>query len=87
MNPLLVGVIYGLCLVLALALLYFFPVRWYWHALGLVAAVVVGLIPLPWDYGPRDLMIGSVFLVLFVWGAGFPLVRKHHVPLHQARHA
>jgi hypothetical protein len=87
MNPVLVSLIYGLCLVLALALLNFFNAPWYWHVLSLAAAVAVGLIPLPWEAGPQDLAIGSVFLMLVVWGAAFPLFRKHHIPIHRHRHA
>ncbi|HVX67499.1 MAG TPA: hypothetical protein VHA11_12890 [Bryobacteraceae bacterium] len=87
MNPLLVGIVYGLSLILALALLYFYPARWYWHALSLLAALALGLTPLPQNSGIPDLLIGAVFLLLFVWGAAFPLFRKHHGPIHLPRHA
>ncbi len=87
MNPVLVAVVYGLCLALALALLYFFTVKWYWHALSLAAALGLGLVRLPADYQIPDLLIGSVFLVLFVWGLGLPLFHHHHATHHRAHHA
>ena len=84
MNPLWAVLVYSASLALALLLLYFFPVRWYWHVLGLTAAFVIGLIPIPPEYNsPRmDLTIGFVFVLLFIWGVGEPFFTSHHYHHH-----
>jgi hypothetical protein len=87
MNPLLVSLVYGLSLALALALLYLFHARWYWHALSLAAALVLGLVRIPAAYAIPDLLIGAVFLFLFIWGLGLPLFHKRHVARSTERHA
>ena len=53
---------------------------WYWHALSIGVALALGLTPMPsdWSSPSTDLMIGSVFLFLLVWGAAAPLFRPHH---------
>jgi len=84
MNPLLVSLVYGLSLLSAMALLYFFYARWYWHGLSLAVALALGFIPIP---GIPDLLIGALFLFLFVWGLGLPLFHKHHVARSTTRHA
>ena len=79
--------VYGSAAVVALVLLHLFRgVRWYWHILALLVAFAVGLVPLPesWQSPYRDVIVGAVFLLLFVWGVGFPLFRKHHGALHHA---
>jgi hypothetical protein len=81
MQPILVAVVYGSALVLALALLYFFHAKWYWHALSAAGAFVVGLMPpIEGAWRPPDLLVGFVFVFLFVWGLGAPLFRAHHHP-------
>ena len=82
MNSLWAVLVYSSSLTLALLLLYFFPVRWYWHVLGLAAAFAIGLIPIPPQYSsPQvDLCIGFVFVLLFVWGAGKPFFATRHYP-------
>jgi hypothetical protein len=83
-----VFVAYGASVALALLLVYLFHSRWYWHVLSVLAAFVVGLTPpLPWFDGPtRDLLYGSVFLFLLVWGLGELFVHRFHHHGH-LRHA
>jgi hypothetical protein len=73
-----VGLAFGSAILLALALLYAFHARWYWHVLSILAALAIGLTPPPERWRPPDLLVGSVFLFLFVWGLGAPLFRAHH---------
>lgn len=64
---------YAASLVLALWLLYRSHVRWYWHVLAVVVALVIGLIPTPEPFvGNRlfDLIVGSLFVFLMTWGLG-----------------
>lgn len=81
-----VFLIYASAAVLALALLYFFHVPWYWHVLSVVLALVIGVvppdvIPFPPAWGStRDMAIGGCFMFLMVWGLGAPLFRSHHTP-------
>jgi hypothetical protein len=72
---------YGAAVLLALALLYFLePIRWYWHVLSVAVAFAIGLTPMPagWHTPGGDLLVGGVFLFLFIWGACAPLFRKFH---------
>lgn len=65
---------------LPIALLYVLRARaWYWHALSIALALALGLTPMPSDWSsPRiDLMIGTVFVFLLVWGGAAPLFRPH----------
>ncbi|HOL72976.1 MAG TPA: hypothetical protein PLA43_16345 [Bryobacteraceae bacterium] len=78
MNPLLVFVVYGAAFLLALALLYRYCVGWYWHALSIVIAFVIGLTPFPEGWRPPDLVVGFFFVFLFVWGFGAPFFRGRH---------
>jgi hypothetical protein len=88
MQPILVAVVYGSALVLVLALLYFFQAKWYWHALSVLAAIAIGLMPPMETWRPPDLLVGFVFFFLFVWGFGVPFFRTHHYhPRHAERHA
>jgi hypothetical protein len=73
-----VGLAFGSAILLALALLYAFHARWYWHVLSILAALAIGLTPPPERWRPPDLLVGSVFLFLFVWGLGAALFRAHH---------
>jgi len=78
--------IYGAMAILALALLYFFHANWYWHVLSVVAALGIGMmppgmIPVPAEWGPaRDIILGSLFTFLVIWGIATPLFRRHHQP-------
>ena len=79
-----VFLIYTGAALLALILLYFFPLHWYWHALSVAVALAIGVmppeaLPLPAAWGStRDMIIGALFLFLMVWGLGAPLFRHHH---------
>lgn len=69
----LVAGVFGLSILAALLLLYFFrPKAWYWHLLSVAAALAIGLTPFPegWHSSTADLVVGAVFLFLFFWGAG-----------------
>ncbi|MBZ5593914.1 MAG: hypothetical protein LAP39_16870 [Acidobacteriia bacterium] len=66
---------------LPLVLLRFFGARaWYWHALSIGLALALGLTPTPseWSSPSTDLMIGSAFVFLLVWGLAAPFFRSHH---------
>ncbi|HTT64694.1 MAG TPA: hypothetical protein VMG35_22740 [Bryobacteraceae bacterium] len=80
MSTALVYVVYGFAFVLALLFVYLFHARWYWHVLSVLAALAVGLSPpLPgWDGPSRDLVYGSVFLFLMVWGLAEPFIHRFH---------
>ncbi len=82
MNPALVVLVYGAAILGAAALLYFFHAAWYWHALSVAAALVIGLTPFPPEWSIPDLVIGFVFLLLFAWGFGAPFFRTHHYHGH-----
>ena len=71
---------YGLSVVLALLLVYLFHSRWYWHVLSVLAACGVGLTPpIPVLTGPvRDMIYGTLFLFLLVWGCAEPFVHPFH---------
>jgi hypothetical protein len=79
---------YACAAALALALLYLFHAHWYWHVLSVVAALGIGvlppdMIPVPATWGTlRDMIIGSAFLFLMVWGLGAPIFRRHHQTPH-----
>lgn len=81
MNPLVVVLVYGVSVILALALLYWLgPKAWYWHMVSVALALAVGLIPPPqaWRGAAYDLAVGFVFVFLFVWGLGAPLCDGPH---------
>lgn len=80
MLAMLVIFAYGASVALALLLVYMFHSRWYWHVLSILAAFGVGLTPpLPGLDGPiRDLLYGSVFFFLLVWGLAEPFVHRFH---------
>jgi hypothetical protein len=66
------------CFSAALAgLLLFFsgPKRWYWHLLSLAAALAVGLTPVPvkWNTPQASVVIGVIFVFLFLWGVAAPV--------------
>jgi hypothetical protein len=75
MQTVWVAVAYLFAVLLALALLYTFHARWYWHVLSVLAALAIGLAPPPEGWHPPDLLVGSVFLFLFVWGIAAPFFR------------
>jgi len=73
---------------LALVLLYFFHVNWYWHVLSVAVALSIGaipadVVPFPAAWGStRDMVVGAVFLFLMVWGLAAPFFRHHHHTPH-----
>lgn len=90
MSPYLVALCYSSALALALVLLWYFgPKHWYWHVLSVVAALALGMVPLPgpWSSPEATLAVGWVFLFLFTWGIAGPFfVLAHHPPFHGHHH-
>jgi hypothetical protein len=81
MSVYLVVLCYGAAAVAALLLLYRFePTRWIWHVLSLCLALAVGLVQLPERLSSPagTLAVGSLFVLLFFWGAFAPFFRKYH---------
>jgi uncharacterized membrane protein YphA (DoxX/SURF4 family) len=77
---------YLAALLVAVYLLWRFShVRWFWHLFAVAAALAIGLMPpIPQSYGATyDIVIGSAFLFLLMWGAGEPLYRVMHLPRHR----
>jgi hypothetical protein len=61
---------------------------WYWHTLSVLAAIGLGFTPIPIEFQKPefDLLVGFVFIVLMIWGAGgLILFRPHHA--HHQKHA
>lgn len=85
MSTALVFLVYGCSFALALVLLYFFHARWYWHVLSIAAAFAIGMYPPPEQWaGPKfDLLLGFLFVFLFVWGVGEIFFHR----IHRARGA
>ncbi len=85
MNAIIVFSVYAIAFLIAAVLLYLYHTAWYWHVLAVAAALAIGLTPPPEGFQPPDLVVGFVFFLLFVWGAGELLVhpfhrhRPHHV--------
>lgn len=72
---------YAAALLLALWLLYWRHVAWYWHVLAVVLALVIGLIPTPEAMaGNRlyDLVVGCLFVFLMAWGLGEIFMHGRH---------
>ena len=75
---------YGCSVGLALFLLYYVHVRaWAWHIASVALAMFIGLIPNPfaWTRPTVDLMTGSLFTFLLIWGLGelaFHSEAHHH---------
>ncbi len=81
MPTIVVFAAYGASVAVAALLLFFFHARaWYWHLLSVLAAMAVGLVRMPEGLrGPgADLTVGAVFLLLFAWGIGGPVVHAFH---------
>jgi len=75
-----VVVLYGFSAALALAFVYLFHARWYWHVLSVLAALAVGFSPpVPgWAGTSRDVIYGFVVLFLLVWGLAEPFLHRFH---------
>jgi hypothetical protein len=85
MSGMLVALAYGAAVIVALLLLYGFePVPWYWHLLAFLAAMAIGLSPLPaaWHSPRNDALVGCAFLFLFTWAVCAPLFREFHRERH-----
>jgi hypothetical protein len=72
----------GAALLAVLLLFFSGPKRWYWHILSLAAALAVGLMPIPakWNTPQASVVIGVVFVFLFLWGVAAPVFlscRRH----------
>lgn len=84
MSPLLVALSYAAAIAFSLSLLWRFGAsHWYWHLLSLVAAVAIGVTPLPPRFNDpaMTVLVGVVFLFLFFWAVGGPVVAlKRHPP-------
>ena len=82
MSGMLAVLVYTLAVALPLFLLYqFHSCAWYWHSLAILAAIGLGLVPIPPALqGPVfDLVFGFVFTTLLVWGVcGLLLAHTHH---------
>ena len=80
MSTFLVCVVYGFSAALALACVYLFHARWYWHVLSVLAALLVGFSPpiSGWEGSSRDLIYGAVVLFLLIWGLAEPFFHRHH---------
>ena len=80
-----VALAYGLAFAVAIFLLWRFShIQWYWHALAVVAAIGLGLMP-PIKVDATavyDMVIGVVFLLLVVWGIGEPVFKVFHIHRH-----
>ncbi len=74
----------GVLILSAWLLWRFSHVRWYWHVLGIVVAIGIGLMPMreAWNRPSIDLLIGAVILLLLCWGAGEWAFRWFHVHRH-----
>ena len=77
---------YGCAFLLAIALLFVFRAGWFWHLLSVAAAMGLGLVRFPDNFRPPDLLVGSVFVLLFFWGVGGLFVRPRRL-VKPAAHA
>jgi hypothetical protein len=66
---------------------------WHWHVLAVIASMFLGLAPIPLEFqgGQFDLLLGFTFVALLFWGAGglmvyHPAEHKHDHSGHQ-KHA
>lgn len=85
MSTTTVFLVYGASVLIAALFLYLFRnARWYWHALAVIAALVVGFIPTPEPLQTQagTLAVGGIFLFLFLWGIGGPISHRMHHHKH-----
>jgi hypothetical protein len=77
-----IPITYALSFVAAVVVLWRFGgARWYWHLGAVVLALAVGLMPqIEGMQGMAyDIVIGCLFIFLFIWGAGIiagPIARN-----------
>ncbi len=70
---------YGASAILALLVLFFSGAKaWYWHLLSVVAALVLGLTPIPAGINTptTSLVVGSIFTFLLLWGVAAPFIGR-----------
>jgi len=88
MPTILAVLVYLLAMGLPILLLYWFHSQhWLWHVAAIAAAVGLGFIPIPAELQRPgfDLLFGSVFIALMVWGAGGLIL--YHTHGHREKHA
>jgi hypothetical protein len=71
-----IPITYALAFVAAVVVLWRFGgARWYWHLAAVVAALGIGLMPqIEGMQGVAyDIVVGCLFIFLFIWGAGIIL--------------
>jgi hypothetical protein len=84
----LVFLVYGLAFSLAVYMDYRFPrIGWHWRAVAICFALAIGFTPPSAALnGPEfDLLVGSVFTFLFVWGISEAFFRLFRLPHHTTR--
>ena len=77
--------VYFLAIGISVYLLHhFYSQAWYWHALAIVGAMGIGLIPIPpqWQRPGLDLVFGFVIVLLLVWGLGGLVLWRPHREKH-----
>jgi hypothetical protein len=82
---LLVVLVYLLAIGIPVYLLYRFRSQaWYWHGLAIAVALALGFVPTPPSLKSAafDLVFGSVFILLMIWGVGGLLVFRPHRERH-----
>ena len=90
MFGILAVLVYLLAMGIPIFLLYRFHAQaWYWHTLSVLAAVIMGFVPMPLELQkPQfDLLFGFTFIVLMIWGAGGLILFRPHHPHHHQKHA
>lgn len=87
MSGTIVAACYGSATLLALFLLWRCgATHWYWHVLSIIGALAIGLTPLPELFNKTvpTLIVGWLFVFLFLWGIGAPVVAALHHEGHGA---
>ena len=72
-------VAYAAAAVFALIFLFFSGTKaWYWHVLSGLAAIGLGLTPIPPKYNTSaiNIVIGFVFVFMFLWAIAAPFVAR-----------
>jgi len=84
MSPYIVMLAYGCAAALAILLLYAYESRaWYWHAVSLALAFVIGYVPTPQGFDNPAIVAITGFAIIFLlfWGLGgllLLLAPQHH---------